>query len=69
MHRKLRLGIKTDALRIESSWSGSVNSDLDPEQMRGEEGGRNLPYTVMREKEGNERLGTVRVEGRDCWRV
>ena len=70
MHGELRLGIKTDTLKIESKWKGLNNPELDPGQVEGgEEGLREHPSTKMKEKEGEEGWAIVRVEGRDWGRV
>ena len=70
MHGELKVGIKTDALRIESCWRGLTNPELDPGQVEGgEEGIRMHPSTRMRGVEGDEGWAVVRVEGRDWGRV
>ena len=70
MHGEMRVGIKTDALRIESRWSGLSNPELDPSEVEGgEEGVKTHPSTRMREIEGEEGWAAVRVEGRDWGRV
>lgn len=75
MHGCLRLALNTDAMRINSLWTGLENPDLDPSQVvGGEEGIANHPSTKMRELGDSSGLGeegwaTVRVEGRDWGRV
>jgi HUS1 checkpoint protein len=70
MHGELRIGIKTDSLKIESKWSGLNNPDLDPGEVEGgEQGIQNHPSTRYRELEGEESYATVRVECRDWNRV
>ena len=70
MHGELRVGCKTDALKIESRWSGLSNPELDPGQVEGgEEGIRAHPSTRMKDREGDEGWAVVRVEGRDWGRV
>ena len=70
MHGELRLGIRTEALKIESKWKGLSNPELDPGQVEGgEEGIRDHPSTRMKQKEGEEGWAVVRVEGRDWGRV
>ena len=70
MHGELRLGIKTEALKLESKWKGLSNPELDPGQVEGgEEGIREHPSTRMKEREGEEGWAVVRVEGRDWGRV
>ncbi|KAH8682976.1 cell cycle checkpoint protein-like protein [Tricladium varicosporioides] len=68
MHGSLKLSIKTDALSIESVWTGLTNPELDPGQV-GEEGGlEGHPSTKLRER-GPEAWSTVRIDGRDWGRV
>ena len=70
MHGELRLGIRTEGLRIESRWKGLSNPELDVGHMDGgEEGIRVHPSTRMREVWGEEGWAVVRVEGRDWGRV
>jgi len=70
MHGELKMGIRTDALRIESKWTGLSNPDLDSNVVEGgEEGIRNHPSTKMRDVQGDESWAIVRVEGRDWGRV
>ncbi|CAK4032678.1 checkpoint hus1 [Lecanosticta acicola] len=75
MHGCLRLALNTDAMRINSLWTGLENPNLDPSQVvNGEEGIANHPSTRMRELGDSSGLSedgwaTVRVEGRDWGRV
>ena len=70
MHGELRLGIRTEALKIESKWTGLSNPELDPSQVEGgEEGIRDHPSTRMKQKKGEEGWAVVRVDGRDWGRV
>ena len=70
MHGELRLGIKTDALKCESKWTGLSNPELDPGHVDGgEEGVREHPSTRMKEREGEEGWAVVRIDGRDWGRV
>ena len=70
MHGQLRLGIKTDALKIQSFWEGLLNPELNPGMVEGgEEAVANHPSTRMREREGEDGWAVVRVEGRDWGRV
>lgn len=51
MHGELRLGLRTDGLRIKSQWTGLTNPELDPGAVEGgEEGVRAHPSTRMRER-------------------
>ncbi|MCJ1337073.1 hypothetical protein MMC09_002352 [Bachmanniomyces sp. S44760] len=70
MHGELRLGMRSDALNIESKWTGLSNPELDPGVIEGgEEGIRDHPSTRMKERQGEQGWATVRVEGRDWGRV
>jgi HUS1 checkpoint protein len=70
MHGELRIGIRTEALNVQSRWSGLSNPELDPTQVEGgAQGVANHPSTRMREVEGDEAWAVVRVEGRDWGRV
>lgn len=75
MHGCLRLALNTDAMRINSLWTGLENPELDPSQVAdGEEGLANHPSTRMKELgdssgQSEEGWATVRVEGRDWGRV
>ena len=70
MHGELRVGIRTEALKIESRWEGLSNPELDPGQVEGgEEGVREHPSTRMKERVGEEGWAVVRVEGRDWGKV
>ena len=70
MHGELRVACKTDAMKIESRWSGLSNPELDPGQVEGGEAGvRAHPSTRMRGVVGEEGWAVVRVEGRDWGRV
>jgi len=70
MHGGLRVGIKTEGLKIESRWEGLSNPELDAGRVEGgEEGVRQHPSTRMKAVEGEEGWAVVRVEGRDWGRV
>lgn len=75
MHGCLRLTLNTDAMRINSLWTGLENPELDPSQVEdGVEGLANHPSTKMKalgdsSGQGEEGWATVRVEGRDWGRV
>ena len=75
MHGCLRLTLNTDAMRINSLWTGLENPELDPSQVEdGVEGLANHPSTRMKalgdsSGQGEEGWATVRVEGRDWGRV
>lgn len=75
MHGCLRLALNTDAMRINSLWTGLENPELDPSQVAdGEEGLANHPSTRMKELgdssgQSDQGWATVRVEGRDWGRV
>jgi HUS1 checkpoint protein len=75
MHGCLRLTLKTDAMRINSLWTGLENPELDPSQVEdGLEGLANHPSTRMKavgdaSGQSEEGWATVRVEGRDWGRV
>ncbi|KAF2168125.1 hypothetical protein M409DRAFT_65640 [Zasmidium cellare ATCC 36951] len=75
MHGCLRLVLNTDAMRINSLWTGLENPELDPSQVvDGEEGLANHPSTRMKavgdsSGQSEEGWATVRVEGRDWGRV
>ncbi|MCJ1434048.1 hypothetical protein MMC27_003414 [Xylographa pallens] len=70
MHGGLRVGIRTEGLRIESRWAGLSNPELDAANVEGgEEGVRRHPSTRMKAMEGEEGWAVVRVEGRDWGRV
>lgn len=72
MHGQLSLSISTPALRINSTWEGLHNPELDPGQVEGgEEGMRELASTRMKGVPKGEEAGwaRVRVEGRDWGRV
>lgn len=70
MHGELKVGIRTDALVIESCWRGLTNPELDAERVEGGvEGVRNHPSERMKGVEGEDGWAVVRVEGRDWGRV
>ncbi|KAM3423538.1 Checkpoint protein [Cercospora zeina] len=75
MHGCLRLALNTDAMRINSLWTGLENPELDPSQVEGGvEGLANHPSTRMKalgdaSGQSEEGWATVRVEGRDWGRV
>lgn len=69
MHGKLRLGLKTDVMQIQSEWTNLGNPELDPAAIEGgEEGLRQHPSTRMRQR-GDEGWAAVRVDARDWGRV
>ncbi|MCJ1286553.1 hypothetical protein MMC26_005899 [Xylographa opegraphella] len=70
MHGALRVGLRTEALRIQSRWEGLANPELDAANVEGgEEGVRAHPSTRMKALSGEEAWAVVRVEGRDWGRV
>lgn len=70
MHGSLKLSIATDALNINSEWTGLSNPELDPAQVEGgEEGVRTHPSTRMKELGSEEGWAKVRIDGRDWGRV
>lgn len=75
MHGCLRLALNTDAMRINSLWTGLENPELDPSQVAdGEEGLANHPSTRMKALgdaagQSDQGWATVRIEGRDWGRV
>lgn len=73
MHGCLRLGLNTDAMRINSLWTGLENPELDPET-EGPEGIANHPSTRMKamgDSQGQSEDGwaTVRLDGKDWGKV
>lgn len=69
MHGSLRLRIETDALNIESVWTGLTNPELDPSVIEhGDEGVQDHPATKLRAA-GPDAWATVRIDGRDWGRV
>jgi HUS1 checkpoint protein len=70
MHGSLKLGIATDALRIESVWSELVNPPLDPGVMSQREI-EQLPSERMRALGRDDERGwaKVRIDARDWSRV
>ena len=70
MHGELKVGIHTEALEVESKWTGLSNPELDPSQVEGgEEGVRKHPSTRKKEAQGRDAWAVVRVDGRDWARV
>lgn len=75
MHGCLRLGLRTDAMNISSTWTGLTNPELDPGHVEGgDEGVETHPSTRMKmlgDAEGRSEEGwaTVRIEGRDWGKV
>lgn len=75
MHGCLRLALNTDAMRINSLWTGLENPELDITQVEeGEAGVAAHPSTKMKALgdstgQSDEGWATVRVEGRDWGRV
>jgi HUS1 checkpoint protein len=74
-HGCLRIGIRTDAMAIGSTWTGLVNPELDPNQYEGGEMDvENHPSTKWKrvgDKEGKSEEGwaKVRIDGRDWGKV
>ncbi|PQE08928.1 hypothetical protein CJF32_00002673 [Rutstroemia sp. NJR-2017a WRK4] len=69
MHGSLKLSIRTDALNIESVWTGLTNPELDPGQLEdGEDGVENHPATRLKAA-GPDAWSTVRIDGRDWGKV
>lgn len=75
MHGVLRLSLNTDAMRINSQWTGLTNPELDPSQHEdGSQGLANHPSTRMRELgdpqgESEEGWAVVKVDGKDWGKV
>lgn len=75
MHGCLRLALNTDAMRINSLWTGLENPELDPSQVAdGQAGLANHPSTRMKalgdsSGQSEEGWATVRVDGKDWGRV
>lgn len=75
MHGCLRIACHTEALNIQSCWTGLQNPELDPSQYEGgEEGVAQHPSTRMRQlgdREGRSEEGwaKVRIDGRDWGKV
>lgn len=75
MHGCLRLGVKTDTMKISSTWTGLDNPELDPTIIEGgEEGLARHPSTRMkeladREGVGEEAWAKVRIDGKDWGKV
>jgi HUS1 checkpoint protein len=75
MHGCLRLALNTDAMRINSLWTGLENPELDPEQnMDGSQGIANHPSTRMKavgdsQGQSEEGWATVRLDGKDWGKV
>ncbi|GAB7335983.1 hypothetical protein MBLNU13_g08222t1 [Cladosporium sp. NU13] len=75
MHGCLRLALNTDAMRINSLWTGLENPELDPEMNGdGPEGIANHPSTRMKalgDSQGQSEDGwaTVRLDGKDWGKV
>ncbi|MCJ1439772.1 MAG: hypothetical protein MMC23_000253 [Stictis urceolatum] len=70
MHGEFKLGLRTEAGRVETAWSGLANPELDPENVEGgEEGVSGHPSTRMKSLRGEEAWVGVRVEARDWGRV
>ncbi|CZT05475.1 related to mitotic and DNA damage checkpoint protein hus1 [Rhynchosporium graminicola] len=68
MHGSLKLSIRTDALNVESVWTGLNNPELDPRQV--EEGMAVEEHPSMRLKAmGPDAWSTVRIDGRDWGKV
>ncbi|RDW89101.1 cell cycle checkpoint protein-like protein [Coleophoma cylindrospora] len=66
MHGSLKLSISTDALNIESVWTGLENPELDPGQV--ENAVEEHPSSKLR-AEGPDAWSTVRIDGRDWGKV
>jgi len=75
MHGCLRLALDTDAMRINSLWTGLENPELDPDMNSdGREGIANHPSTRMKQLgdsqgQSEEGWATVRLDGKDWGRV
>ncbi|KAL1587693.1 hypothetical protein WHR41_03527 [Cladosporium halotolerans] len=75
MHGCLRLALNTDAMRINSLWTGLNNPELDPDQnVDGLGGIENHPSTRMKalgdsQGQSEEGWATVRLDGKDWVRV
>jgi HUS1 checkpoint protein len=75
MHGCLRLALNTDAMRINSLWTGLGNPELDPEMNGdGPEGIANHPSTRMKalgdsQGQSEEGWATVRLDGKDWGKV
>lgn len=75
MHGCLRLALDTDAMRINSLWTGLENPELDPDMnSEGREGIANHPSTRMKQLgdsqgQSEEGWATVRLDGKDWGRV
>lgn len=75
MHGCLRLALNTDAMRINSLWTGLDNPELDPEHsLDGSQGIANHPSTRMKalgdsRGESEEGWATVRLDGKDWGKV
>ena len=68
MHGSLKLRIATDALNIESVWTGLNNPELDPRQMDQGEEAEEHPSARLRAA-GPDAWSTVRIDGRDWGKV
>ncbi|KAL3425753.1 hus1 checkpoint protein [Phlyctema vagabunda] len=66
MHGSLKLSISTDALNLESVWTGLNNPELDRQQVQG--GVENHPSTILKEQ-GPDAWAMVRIDGRDWGKV
>ncbi|TVY29030.1 Checkpoint protein hus1 [Lachnellula hyalina] len=66
MHGGLKLRVETDALNIESVWTGLTNPDLDPGQVEG--GLEELPSARLKAR-GPDAWARVRIDGRDWGKV
>ncbi|EMC96548.1 hypothetical protein BAUCODRAFT_33910 [Baudoinia panamericana UAMH 10762] len=74
MHGCLRLALNTDAMKINSLWTGLENPELDPSHYADRGGLANHPSAKMRDLgdasgQSEEGWSTVRVEGRDWGKV
>jgi len=75
MHGCLKLAIKTDAMAVQTVWTGLNNPELDPSQVEGGELGiSNHPSTRMKalgrpDGKSEEGWATVRIDGRDWGKV
>ena len=75
MHGCLKLALNTDAMRINSLWTGLDNPELDPEMNGdGPEGIANHPSTRMKalgdsQGQSEEGWATVRLDGKDWGKV
>jgi len=68
MHGSLTLGVETEALKIESVWTGLQNPEMDPSQLEAGQDPSEHPSARLRAR-GPDAWSTVRIDGRDWGRV